>query len=71
MPTFLVMPAASATPQMQPRELRDGSGWYVLVTWGDWPSEQVGGFLTEEETEAWIKHSAEGWLRARREDEMQ
>jgi len=29
-------------PEMRPRELKDGSGWYVLVQWGDRPSEQVG-----------------------------
>lgn len=54
---------------MQPRQLKDGSGWYVLVTWGYRPSEQVGGFSTEEEAAQWIKQSGAGWLAARAKDE--
>jgi len=53
---------------MRPRELRDGTGWYVLVQWGDWPSEQVGGFPSEEEAQNWIDQSSPGWLKARAED---
>ncbi len=52
-------------PEMQPRELKDGSGWYVLVKWSDHPSEQVGGFPTEDEAQQWIKQSAASWLKAR------
>ena len=55
------------TPRMQPRERRDGSGWFVLVEWGDRPSEQVGGFLTEDEARQWIEQSGPGWLKDRRE----
>ena len=50
-------------PEMQPRELRDGSGWYVLVRWGNWPSEQVGGFPSKAEAQEWIDHNSPGWLR--------
>jgi hypothetical protein len=39
------------TPEMKPRELKDGSGWYVLVQWGNRPSEQVGGFPSEIEAQ--------------------
>lgn len=55
-------------PNIQPRERRDGSGWFVLVEWGDWPSEQVGGFLTEDEARQWVQHNAPGWLKERLED---
>jgi hypothetical protein len=55
-------------PEMQPRELKDGSGWYVLVQWGDRPSEQHGGFPTESEAQQWINQNATGWLKSRFED---
>jgi hypothetical protein len=55
-------------PEMRPRELRDGSGWYVFVRWGDRPSEQVGGFPSEDEAQQWIDQSSAGWLRARFEE---
>jgi hypothetical protein len=55
-------------PDMQPRELKDGSGWYVYVNWGYLPAEQVGGFPSEDEARDWIKRSAAGWLKARSED---
>jgi hypothetical protein len=50
-------------PTIEARELRDGSGWYALVTWGDRPSEQVGGFATESEARIWISYSAEAWIK--------
>ena len=52
-------------PKIEPRELRDGSGWYALVTWGDRPSEQVGGFRTETEARHWIAHGAAAWIKQR------
>jgi hypothetical protein len=52
-------------PRIEPRELRDGTGWYVLVTWGDRPSEQVGGFNAQAEAQNWIDHTSAGWVRAR------
>jgi hypothetical protein len=54
-------------PEMRARELRDGSGWFVLVRWGDWPSEQVGGFPSEEEAQMWIDQNSTGWLQTRGE----
>jgi hypothetical protein len=50
-------------PKIEARELRDGSGWYALVTWGDRPSEQVGGFATDLEAQVWIRYSAEAWIK--------
>jgi hypothetical protein len=52
-------------PEMAPRELRNGTGWFVLVNWGNWPSEQVGGFPTEEEAQKWIDQESSGWFKAR------
>jgi hypothetical protein len=52
-------------PNMEPRELKDGSGWYVLVVWGDRPSQQMGGFQSEAEAQQWIDQDADGWLNAR------
>lgn len=54
-------------PEMQPRELKDGSGWYVLVKWGDLPSEQVGGFQSENEARQWIIENSSEWFRAQME----
>ena len=51
-------------PRMEPRQRRDGSGWFVFVWWGDMPAEQVGGFSTEEEAKDWIEHRSAGWLKA-------
>ncbi len=55
-------------PEMHPRELKDGSGWYVLVQWGIRPSEQVGGFPSEGEAQQWIDKESTGWFRSRFEE---
>jgi hypothetical protein len=52
---------------MQPRQLKDGSGWYVLVKWGDLPPEQVGGFESEIEARQWIIENSSEWFRAQME----
>lgn len=59
------MKTVNKHPKLEPRELRDGSGWYALVIWGDRPSEQVGGFASETEARHWIDHSAAAWVRER------
>lgn len=64
------MKSPNQKPTMEARERRDGSGWFVLVEWGDMPSEQVGGFLTEEEARQWIKQNGPGWLRERTEHRL-
>jgi hypothetical protein len=53
---------------MSPRELRDGTGWFVLVNWGNWPAEQVGGFPSEEEAQKWIEVESSNWFRSRFEE---
>jgi hypothetical protein len=52
-------------PEMRPRELKDASGWYVLVQWGNRPSEQVGAFRSEDEAQQWIDQNSGEWLRKR------
>ena len=52
-------------PEMKPRELKDGSGWYVFVRWGNRPAEQVGGFPSETEAQQWIDQAGTSWLKAR------
>ena len=52
-------------PEMNPRELKDGSGWYVFVRWGHRPAEQVGGFPSEIEAQQWIDQAGTSWLKAR------
>jgi len=59
------MDRSEKKPGMRPCELKDGSGWYVLVTWGSLPPEQVGGFATESEAQEWIEHSSASWLEMR------
>jgi hypothetical protein len=56
-------------PKLEARERRDGSGWYVLVTWGDWPSEEVGGFSSQAEAQKWIDRSGATWVREHLVDE--
>jgi hypothetical protein len=50
-------------PKLEARERRDGTGWYVLVTWGDRPSEQVGGFRSQGEAQQWIDRTGASWVR--------
>jgi hypothetical protein len=65
------LPKATETkPKIRPCERRDGSGWFVLVEWGDWPSEQVGGFLAEHEANEWIRQNSAGWIKERRENRL-
>ena len=67
---FQGMKMPGRKPDLQPRELRDASGWYVLVEWGDRPSEQLGGFPSKEEAQQWIDQNSAAWLRSRFEDPM-
>jgi hypothetical protein len=52
-------------PRIEPRELKDSTGWYALVTWGDRPSEQVGGFPNQAEAQKWIDHASAAWVQER------
>jgi hypothetical protein len=46
-------------PETRPREPKDGLGRrYVLVQWGDWPSQQIGAFPSEDKAQKWIAEGA-------------
>ena len=57
--------APGRPPDIRPRELKDETGWYVFVDWGDRPAEQVGGFASENEAQNWIDCSVFDWLKKR------
>jgi hypothetical protein len=50
-------------PTLIPRELQDGSEWYVLVTWPDGRSEHVGEFASEPDAKIWIITKSAAWIR--------
>jgi hypothetical protein len=54
-----------AKPTMVPRALKDGSAWYIELTWPDGRSEQIGGFQSESEIGDWISRKSDAWLKAR------
>ena len=49
-------------PKFEPRELKDGSGFYVLVIWPYGPEEHVNGFRSVDEAKIWIDLESKGWL---------
>ena len=51
-------------PTMEPRELKDGSGWYVRVTWPTGAPEDID-FSTETEAVEWIRFKSSAWLAKR------
>jgi hypothetical protein len=55
----------SSKPTMAPRALKDGSAWYIELTWPDGRSEQIDGFQSEAEIGDWISRKSEAWLKAR------
>jgi hypothetical protein len=50
---------------MTPKPLKDGSGWYVVISWSTLREEQIYGFVTEFEAEVWIRDASPAWLAAR------
>ena len=59
------MKAFNTKPKFEPRQFKASPVWYVLVTWGDRPLEQVGGFPDEAEAQEWIARSSASWLNER------
>lgn len=53
---------ATTKPTLEVRELKDGSAYYVLVTWPDGMEQQVNGFSNREEAHLWIEHDSDAWL---------
>ena len=54
-----------ATPTMMPRALKDGSAWYIELTWPDGRTEQIDGFQSEAEISDWVSRKFAAWLNAR------
>ena len=48
--------------EFHPTEFKDKSGWYVQVVLHVAPPLQLGGFKTEDEAKAWVKHNSASWL---------
>jgi hypothetical protein len=56
--------AMTQTPTMEPRELKDHSGWYVHVAWTSGHTEDVD-VSGEAEAHDWIKRKSAAWLAGR------
>jgi hypothetical protein len=52
-------------PVMSARCLKDGSAWYIELTWPDGRVEQVDSFQSEAEIDEWISRKSGAWLKAR------
>jgi hypothetical protein len=52
------------SPTMEPRELKDHSGWYVRVTWSSGHFEDVD-VAGEAEARDWINRKSAAWLAGR------
>jgi hypothetical protein len=55
-----------APPRFEPRPIKDGTGWRVLVAWLEGTTEEVDGFATELVAERWIETESLSWERAHR-----
>ena len=49
-------------PSFAAKALKDGSSWYVLVTWPSGAEEHVLGFGSKFEADAWIRNDSSAWL---------
>ncbi len=49
---------------MEPRELKDGSGWYVRLTWTSGQTEDID-VGSEAEAHDWIRRKSAAWLTGR------
>jgi hypothetical protein len=56
------MKKSTNAPVMTARELKDGSGWYVLFEWPNGRTRQMDGFQSEMEAETWIQEESKVWL---------
>lgn len=54
-----------STPQLTPREYKDGRGWYVEATGDGGVAENVGDFASHSEAEDWIARKSIAYFKAR------
>ncbi len=52
-----------STPTLRPRPLRDGSAWYVELTWPDGRVEHIGDFGSKTTACDWIEHDFPSFFR--------
>jgi hypothetical protein len=55
----------SPKPVMRSRSLKDGSAWYIELTWPDGRVEHIDSFQSEEEITEWISRKSDAWLKGR------
>lgn len=48
-------------PTYESVQLKDGSGYFVRVTWSDGFEQQINGFAHEAEARAWIAANERDW----------
>jgi hypothetical protein len=51
-----------SSPTLQARELKDGSAWYIVLTWPNGQTENIDGFGSESELDEWITTKYRAWL---------
>jgi len=63
------MSNAITKPMLQPVQLKDGSGYYVRVTWPDGSQEEIQDlntgsppFVSEAEAVDWIDNDSSDWI---------
>jgi hypothetical protein len=54
------------TPQLTPREYKDGRGWYVEAISNGTSTENVGDFASNSEATDWIVRRSTAYFKARR-----
>ena len=47
---------------LRARELKDGSAWYIVLTWPNGQTENIDGFSSETEINEWMTTKYRGWL---------
>ena len=52
-------------PVMKPCSLKDGSAWYIELTWPDGRVEHIDSFQSKAEIDDWISRKSSTWLKAR------
>jgi hypothetical protein len=57
--------ASSSAPKFKPCSLKDGSAWYIEITWPNGEVESIGGFQSESEIDDWIARKSPAWLKGR------
>jgi oxalate decarboxylase/phosphoglucose isomerase-like protein (cupin superfamily) len=60
------MPKSADEVAFEPMPLKEGSGWYIVVTYPGGMQEHIPGFKNEAEAQAWLKGKGrQTWLGAR------